>query len=447
MFHENKIILSFGAVSDIHIGNSGCGRDTSYFKKALTQLAAKAAENGHPLDAVIGAGDLTDNYGKDEAIKSREMAGVKEAYDAILDPEKTPFVFVAGNHDHDFIRAGGAGLPLSAMIEKMGNVAAHTKYDLPCADSENGSRHAKIGGYHFLFVEPITTGCDGADDSGAKFKDETLTWLDNMLEKITAEAAEQYVFVVTHPMIYGTVYGSELLTRGTYWYTKNILPVLSKYPQVVTFGGHLHFPLNDPKSIMQTDFTSLGCGSVNYMAIENGGYEHMLAMCITEDRLDFSQGLLCEVDDMGTLRVTRMDFRHATAIGDVWVLPHPTEDKAHLSVYGKDRAKKNLAPALSEAEIFFGDITDAGTEIFLQFAAANDDEFAHHYVIEVMQNGETLKTLKILSDFYLHGDPAEMKPVWNETLGRFAKGAYDVRLQAIDSWGAMSEKRTVSFDV
>ncbi len=447
MFNENNIVLSFGAVSDIHIGNSGCGRDTGYFKKALTQLAELSEKNGHPLDAVIGVGDLTDNYGKDEAVKSREMAGVKESYEAVLDPEKVPFVFVAGNHDHDFIRAGGAGISLASMIEKMGQIEAHTKYDLPCADRENGSRHAKIGKYHFVFVEPITTGCDGADDTGAKFKPETLKWLDETLAEITAENPEQYVFVMTHPMVYGMVYGSELLTRGTYWYTKNIRPVLEKYPQVVVFGGHLHFPINDPKSIMQTSFTAIGCGSVNYMAIENGGYEHMIAMCVTEDRLDFSQGHLCEVDASGALRVTRMDFRHGTTIGEPWVLPCPTADGAHLRIYGKDRAEKNTAPTLSEMHVTFGETTDAGTEVMLHFNAATDDEFAHHYVIEIFKDGELIKTVKILADFYLHGNPADMKTVWDETIGHYAAGAYEVTLQAIDSWGAVSEKLKIKFEI
>ncbi len=447
MFDEKNIVLSFGAISDIHIGNSGCGRDTGYFKKALTQLAALAEKNGHPLDAVIGVGDLTDNYGKDEAVKAREIAGVKESYEAIFDPERVPFVFVAGNHDHDFVRAGGAGLPLAMMIEKMGNTEAYTQYDLPCADSENGSRHAKIGAYHFVFVEPITTGCDGADDTGAKFKTETLTWLDETLAEITENAPEQYVFVMTHPMVWGTVYGSELLTRNTYWYTKNIRSVLEKYPQVVVFGGHLHFPLNDPRSIMQTSFTAMGCGSVNYMAIENGGYEHMISMCVTEDRLDFSQGLLCEVDALGALRIIRMDFRHETAIGAPWMLPCPTADGAHLRLYGKNRAEKNTAPILSEMNITFGETTEAGTEAILHFNAAKDDEFAHHYVIDMTRNGEALKTLKILSDFYLHGDPADMKPIWEESLGHYTAGTYEVTLQAIDSWGAVSEKLKTHFEI
>ncbi len=448
MFEEKHIILSFAAISDIHIGNSGCERDTAYFKKALTALAEQAQKSGRALDAVIGVGDLTDNYGSDASVKSREIASLRESYEAILDPERVPFVYVLGNHDHDFKRGGGAGLPLAVFLEKMGQIEAHTKYDLPCPDSENGSRHAMIGGYHFLFVEPVTYASEHMDDSGAKFTPQTLAWLDKTLFEITKNEPEKYVFVMTHAMIYGTAYGSELLTRGgTYWYTKDIVPVLAKYPQAVCFGGHLHFPLNDPRSIMQTDFTAMGCGSVNYMAIENGGYEHMLAACITEDRLEFSEGLLCQLDTAGALRITRMDFRHEKVIGEAWLLPAPTADGAHLRCYGKDRAANNTAPVLSALCVTLGEEKDAGREALLHFDAARDDEFAHHYVIEVLRDGTLCKTLKILADFYLHADPAQMKPTWDEPLGCFEKGAYEVRLRAIDSWGAESETSKTSFEI
>ena len=87
----------------------------------------------------------------------------------------------------------------------------------------------------------------------------------------------QYVIVLTHPMIYDTVYGSLLqdtyTALGDYWSTKALSSILVGYPQAVTFGGHLHFPLNDPRSIWQGDFTALGCASTSYMAIDNGGYE------------------------------------------------------------------------------------------------------------------------------------------------------------------------------
>ena len=81
------------------------------------------------------------------------------------------------------------------------------------------------------------------------FTDSALQWFDETLAKVTAENPDQFVFVLTHPMIYDTVYGSDL---GTYWYTKDLTEILNKYPQAVTFSGHLHFPLNDPRSIMQT---------------------------------------------------------------------------------------------------------------------------------------------------------------------------------------------------
>jgi hypothetical protein len=240
------------------------------------------------------------------------------------------------------------------------------QYDVECADAANGSRHAVIGDYHILFVEPITYSCNGADASGAKYTAETLVWLNAELKAITEENPNQFVFVMTHPMIYGTVYGSELLTSNIYWYTKEITNVLEKYPQVVTFGGHLHFPLNDPRSIMQTAFTSIGCGSVNYMAIENGGYEDMSSATVMKDCAEFSQGLLVQVDENGNMRITRMDFYHDDTIGEDWVLSHPTADGEHLTTYTKDRGSdaNNEAPVISDVKAVMGHVNTAGSQLF-----------------------------------------------------------------------------------
>ena len=40
--------------------------------------------------------------------------------------------------------------------------------------------------------------------------------------------------------------------------------ILKKYPQVVDFSGHSHYPLNDPRSIWQGKFTAIGTGAIYY---------------------------------------------------------------------------------------------------------------------------------------------------------------------------------------
>jgi hypothetical protein len=151
-----------------------------------------------------------------------------------------------------------------------------------------------VNGYHIITLLPVTY-------TDVTYTQATKDWLDRTLAEITSENPNAYVIVLTHPMIYDTVYGSTLgreqgSTLKDMWVTSDLTDILSKYNQVITFGGHLHFPLNDPRSIMQTAFTSVGCGSVSYMAIEDGGYENMASLTAMKDKFEFSQGLICQID-------------------------------------------------------------------------------------------------------------------------------------------------------
>ena len=139
------------------------------------------------------------------------------------------------------------------------------------------------------------------------YSPEALEWLDSTLSEITSKRPGRYVIVITHPMLYDTVYGSLLgeaegiwkSSLPGYWATREIPEILSKYPQVVAFGGHLHFPLNDPRSIWQGSFTALGCASVRYMALEAGGYEDMAGQTVMKDKDEFSQGNLIPCPAVG----------------------------------------------------------------------------------------------------------------------------------------------------
>ncbi len=449
-FDESKIILSFAAVSDVHVNNFKEKKSSEYLTSALAQLEEYAAKHdADGLDAIINVGDLTDSYTFTDAVKTVEMQRFNNVYNQSASKD-TPFLFVLGNHDHDNAKGGP---DLARFLELQGNAALHQQYDVSCPDSANGSRHAVIGDYHFLFVEPSTFYANGSDPSGAKYAESTLKWLDETLADLTTNHPDQYVFVMTHAMIYDTVYGSDLLTSGIFWYTKELKDkVLDKYPQVVTFGGHLHFPLNDPRSIMQTNFTSLGCGSVNYMALENGGFEDMYSATTMNDREEFSQGLLVQIDENGNVRFTRMDFHNQTTIGEPWVISTPQADRSHLETYAKDRADTNQAPKVSSITAEMGKIQSSGKKrlVTIKFTAAEDDEFAHHYVLSIINKdtGSAVNTYKILSDFYRHGDSADMKKEYEKIIGNQDLGKeMKVELYAVDSWGAKSEVLTYEFTV
>ncbi len=444
-FDSSKIVLSFGALSDVHLQN-GYAMPTEKFYKALNLLKDYAIESGDKdgIDAVVIAGDLT------QSGQVSEAQAVKDTYQKVFDETEVPLIFTTGNHEECY----GGVLYMNDFRSIFGE--SFFKYDLAEYESDfsNGSRLCKVGDYYFVFLQPDSQNSYKKIGSvAAPYKDSTKQWLRNTLEMLKTNDPEKPIFVFTHPMIYHTVYGSELYTGDSLmWYTTDLTDILSDYPQVMTFSGHLHFPLNDPRSIMQTAFTSLGCGSVRYMAIENGGYADMKSGTVMNDCEEYSQGYLVQVDENGNVRLNRMDFYNETTIGEAWEVSHPTSDNSHLSAYPHTRAEKNTAPVFPEDAITieYGSKSASGKiKTIVKFKSAIDDEFAHHYILSFGTTKVTVKkTVKILADFYRHGDPTDMKKEWEYSMGTLTPGSeYEVSVIAVDSWGAESEKITKVFTV
>ena len=81
------------------------------------------------------------------------------------------------------------------------------------------------------------------------------------------------------------------------------------------------------------------------------------------------------------------------------------------------------------------------------FAACEDDEFTHDYVLNIYQNGVKKKIYRILADFYLHSSTADMKKEYSVEMGSFSEGTYEVELIACDSWGALSDPTKITVEL
>ena len=415
VFDDTQIVTSLAAISDTHIGN-GYGSE-SKFTKALRQLGSQASANDPDgLDGVLIVGDVTD------ANSANQAWSLKNLYEEVYSPTDIPMVYTIGNHDI-----------MNPLMSVLGEEYLRTDVGTKDMRENHECRHNVIGGVHVLGIAPNHYGATTYDDTAKK-------WLDDTLAELTAAEPEKYVLVLTHPMIYDTCYGSLL---GPYWYTTQLTTILKKYPQAVTFGGHLHFPINDPRSIWQGDFTSMGCGSVSYMAIEDGKYEYMKSNTVMKDAGDISSGLLLQFDASGNMRITRMFFSGNAQFGEPWEISYPTEDKSHLAKYSfAARSAANSAPELSTLEA-----NVSGTTATAVWAAGADDEFVHHYVISLYKDGTLVQTKKILADFYRHAKSSGMKAQWSEAFTGLSAGSYEFRLTAIDSWDASSAILKRSFSM
>ena len=449
-FDETNIVLQFGAVSDIHIGRTGTGLNTVLWAKdaykTLRDLALEYNDQG--LDAVLVSGDLTNNG---TAKQAKEFADI---YETVFDPKEVALIYSMGNHD---VNSGSSfnheSLGFEEFYAAMGSEYRQYEKD---SDLAAAGVHQVVNGYHFIAINPLDEGYRNSLANSVAYAQETKEWLDKTLEKITKKNPDQYVFISTHPLVYGTAYGSEHTYTTTGWFTREISDILKKYPQAMIFGGHVHFPINSDLSIMQTDFTALQCGSVNYMSVEDGEYRNMNTAVSLIDRDTIHNGYLVQVDGSGNVRVIRLNFGLKKEIKYPFVLKAPQADGSHLLDYGWDRgsSENNEAPVLAEDAITVIDnAAEVGNGLTVDakvvFKAATDDDQVHAYALTVRnEEGKIIETERILADFYKVLQPEQMKTEWTAHLAddTYRRGmTYEIMLVASDDWGAVSNVATYTY--
>jgi len=442
VFDESKIALSLAAISDVHIEGSSDAY-ANKFTSALNQLKVKAAESdANGIDGVMVVGDLI------QRAEITMAQNFKALYEDVFKPTEVPMIYTIGNHDmnpkYDWTPSTVA--QSVAMANTFGDEYFKTDIDNTMRNNYE-ARHCVIGGYHILAVTPN-------GDQPITYSPNVITWLDQQLDAITKTDPNRYVIVLTHPMIYNTIYGSLLGEDGgvwtstlpNYWATRVLTGVLEKYPQVVSFHGHLHFPINDPRSLWQGKWTALGCGSTRYMAIEPAGWEGISnTPTVMNDANNFSQGYLVQFDVNGNMRVVKMDFFNNGTIGEPYVMQYPDAAGANLAKYNNvTRKAANQAPTMSTIDV--KDVKEAETAS-VTFAAGKDDEFVHHYIVTLFKAGNVVATKKILADFYLHPKTSEMKSSWTVDFGTLSEsGQYTVTVVAVDSWDAESAPVSATFN-
>lgn len=351
---------------------------------------ALIAMKNNDVDMILFAGDIGD-LGTYFAFELYE-----KTIDEVYGEDRPIIQTVMGNHD---FWGKTATNHIKAFKQVMG---------------ESPWTHFVVNGYHFIGASP---------NCGMMKRDYVLTsrWLEKELEKASAQSQGKPIFVTTHSQPKDTCYGSDE------WGDSSLNEVLSKYPNVILFGGHSHYSVLDERTIWQGDYTVLQTQSLSYIELETGKENGTIPP--NADKTPMGYIMDFKNDEIQIHRVlfdgSEMGIEQKADM--LWSFDLPYENTGKYSFDA--RKAVNSAPVITDTN---GTASINGENIELTFTAGEDDDFVHSYEVVVDDKDSFL----FFSDFY-NGLENMSDTV---TLSLKSDGEnHSYKIYAVDSWGEKSE--------
>ena len=437
---------TFAVISDTHFGNSRGEGPMVKVPRTLKNLTSKGK-----LDAIVVVGDLTDSGQPAQYDQFVSVFGNEANF---INPVDT-FLFMMGNHDN---YNGSTGF--SNYQGKLKGFNGGNDYPL--------DQYVVIKGYPFIAIS--VRGGDNNDDtnpsSGPKsFPQDVCDRLAAYLEQAATECPGKPIFVFTHVppkyTCYSTWPGEGDGTTWPTWSMQTINPILNKYPQVVVFGGHSHYPIGDPRSIHQgvdpnssknNYYTGVGTGSVTYSEIHSPSVDW-------SDRIHpnyfehITEGIIVDVLPDGNVEMRRYDTRLDEEIqpDNRWLLKAPFDGSMfeYADIRNRfdnvdNKPMRDGLPAPVFAEDAKIELTSAGPTVSLTFPQATDNEVVFRYKVQIFnEKGFAVKNQWIFSEYYRNSDAPK---TFSASFSGLEIGKeHTAVIEAYDSYENVSEKLTYTY--
>lgn len=318
------------------------------------------------IDAFLAVGDFA-NCGSEE-----EMLKFKDSLNAVIDKNTKITLMLASHEFHSEGGQGGAYSRLNSIFNQ---------------DADN---YFELKGCPFICI---------STEDGCRIKENKQKWLKECLKDAAAKDRKRPIFVFQHPHLSDTVYGS------INWGDDDIISILTDYPQVIDFSGHSHAPINDPRSIHQKYFTSLGTGSFSYFELDE--FDFMYGT-IPPDCKECAQYYIVEVSDSNAVRILPVDVLNETFFNDGILINTPWEPDSFE--FTSERAFAEKIPYFDSDYHVSVKKTGKNT-VNVSFPQAKTDNYrvsSYSVVIRNNFNDEVLAQKKISSSYYIFNMPATL---------------------------------------
>lgn len=389
-------VIRFAVCSDIHLnGEEGCAEEERLTKLINFMYDYSSEQEYDSFDALVCVGD-TMNSGAEA-----EYDQFNRIIEENLNQDETQLLICTGNHEYITTRDTDASVGARFFEEKIGPL----------------DTNAVINGYHFVLAS--------YDDDGRSF-DEKINWMDSEISASIADTGDKPVFVFQHPAPFATIYGS------INWGDISVPKVLSKYSQVVDFSGHSHYPINDPRSCWQGNYTAFGCGSLSYFETEldaiAGNFPYEVDQC--------AQFYIVEADAEGNVKVMPYDLITDQFFDNDYYLTDLASGDFDYT-YNKMK-KRDEAPVFPKNTTTSVDKNEDGESI-LTFTGATDNYVVESYKVSLTRDGVTVAEDNFSGKYmYLFEED-----VYEVNLGVLQPGiSYQVSIVALNAYAEASEAYT-----
>lgn len=268
------------------------------------------------------------------------------------------------------------------------------------------------------------------------FTPKSLKWLSDEIRKAEVSAGDKPVFVLQHPHPFGTVYGSSV------WCTPQLNPVFAGHNKVINFSGHSHFPMNDPRSINQTTYTSVGVGAMARFELD----KNYIVGQHPERYEDAAQFCVVEADSDGSVRIRGYDLLSDTFFCDYFI--ENINDADSYAYTYKNMKAHDKAPVFAENTQAYATPDENGDyRISFTHAEVPEGYIVHEYQISIEdENGNEIYKDNIIADYYI----VDVVDTQGFTVAKdllAAGNTYALTVTAESAYHFYSEPVTITFTV
>ena len=198
-----------------------------------------------------------------------------------------------------------------------------------------------------------------------------------MIELPETGKGSKPVFVFQHMHPHATVYGC------FHWGDSSLPFVYLKYPQIINFSGHSHYPINDPRSVSQSGYTAFGCGTLSYLCGDLDTRQDYYPYNVHNT----AQFYIVEADACGNVRVMPYDLITDSFFDTEYYLTGLAKRNFQYS-YLKMKIR-DKAPVFPDDTYVSTAVDEKGNTV-LTFTGASDDFVVESYKVDVFSGAKSV---------------------------------------------------------